>query len=56
MTRDTEHEDLPEAVVAAIVALLASVNGRDDEPVEASDWARSGLVAPTWRGDAEWGR
>ena len=33
------------------------INGtQDDEPVEGADWARSGLVGPPWRGDAEWGR
>lgn len=55
MSRDARADELPEAVVAAIVALLAQLvvdDESDEQPVSA--WARSGQVAPTWRGEGEW--
>ncbi len=56
MSRDTEHDDLPEAVVAAIVAILARLAGEDDDEQEASAWVRAARVAPDWRGDGKWRR
>ncbi len=57
MSRDAERDDLPEAVIAAIVALLAQrAEDDEDDEDEPSRWARSGRVAPAWRGQGEWGR
>jgi len=57
VSRDAERDDLPEAVIAAIVALLAQrAEDDEDDEDEPSRWARSGRVAPAWRGQGEWGR
>ncbi|HMM43233.1 MAG TPA: hypothetical protein PKA95_15175 [Thermomicrobiales bacterium] len=54
MSDGAERDKLPEAVVAAIVALLARAVAEDEEEPEQSAWARSGRVQPDWRGEGKW--
>jgi len=49
MTSRRDPDELPPAVVAAIVAALAALEQPEDAPVPVLTWARSGRVAPSWR-------
>jgi hypothetical protein len=44
------NDDLPDAVIAAIVAALAALDAPTEETSrgDISAWARSGRVAPSW--------
>ena len=44
----TRRDELPPAVVAAITALLATLEEPADEPEREGVWSRSGKVAPSW--------
>ena len=55
MSRKPHDDELLDEIVAAIVAVLARLVAEPEntEP-KVSAWARSGRVAPDWRGEGEW--
>jgi hypothetical protein len=49
MTTGRQNDELPEAVVAAIIAALAALEQPEETPEQLSNWVRSGRVAPSWQ-------